>query len=794
MSNKVEGIWIGEKDLGHDDQFLLDSQNEMRSPSLVDAMGDQEVADNVGGNRRDFLKIMGFGLGAATVAAGCDIPVKRAIPYVIKPDEIVPGVATYYASSFVDGGDYCSILVKTREGRPIKIEGNSLSPVTKGGTSARAQAAVLGLYDTNRIKHPSVDGEAADWESVDKRVKSILSSSRAVRLVTKTILSPTAKKAVAAFAAKYPQTEIVTYDPVSSAAILEANEQSFGDAVIPDYHFDKADLIVSFNADFLGTWISPIEYANAYAKGRKIKDVKHAKMSKHVQVESQMSMTGSNADNRILVKPSEQGAAIAFLYQQISGAGGNTPVNDKAKKALTALAKQLKAANGKALVVSASNNTDEQVLINAINNAIGSYGNTITFDHASLQRQGNEGGLVKLAADAKAGRVDTVIFHNCNPVYEYAGIADIASSLGAIKNKISLGYIANETNALANIVAPVNHSLESWGDAEAKRGQVSLIQPTISPLFDTRQAEVSLLTWAGAAMSDSDQPYFDYLKSNWEATYFGKQSNFLSFQAFWDNALHDGVFNTSGTGGEVSFAANASSALSRISKPGASDIEIQFTESVAIGNGQYSDIPWLQEMPDPVTRCAWGNYLAVPVDFDGVKKFKALNGLKDGDTVELTVSGTTVTVPVVQQFGQMKGTVALHMGYGRTSGSMSALNIGADVNPAIGISNGKAVYSAGDVSVSNSKGEEKHFSSVQYHGTMGVTAPDAKTGETINADETALAPGYGNVAKGYQGSLTERSIIRKAHVDHLAEAIDDLIHEREHHEGLNLVWQRITYL
>ena len=785
MSNKIEGIWIGEKDLGHDDQFLLDAQNEMKSPSLVETMGDAEVAENVGGNRRDFLKFMGFGLGAATVAAGCDIPIKRAIPYVIRPDEIVPGVATYYASSFVDGGDYCSILVKTREGRPIKIEGNSLSPITNGGTSARAQASVLGLYDVNRIKTPTIDGGKVSWTKLDTEVKGILKASKGIRLVTHTLLSPTAKKSVAEFTSKYPQTEVIVYDPVSSAGMLDANEKSFGDRVIPNYHFDKADLIVSFNADFLGTWISPIEYAKAYAQGRKITDVKKAKISKHVQIESQMSLSGSNADNRILVKPSEQGAAIAFLHQQLSGAGGSSPINDKAQKAIKSLAKQLVAAKGHALVVSASNNTDEQLLVNAINNKIGSYGKTISFDGASLQRQGDEGGLAKLVSEAKSGSVDTVIFHKCNPVFEYAGISGIGEALEGIKNKISLGYIANETNDLADIVAPVHHGLESWGDAEPKRNQISLIQPTISPLFDTRQAEESLLVWAGSAnLSESDQPYFDYLKSNWEGTYFGQQSEFIGFQGFWDNALHDGVFKGGANSTTHTFETNVGAALSRIRKPSSTDLEIQFTESVAIGNGQYADNPWLQEMPDPITRCTWGNYLAVPVDFDGVKKFIGLNGLKDGEMVNLTVGATTVSVPVVQQFGQMKGTVALHMGYGRRMGSMSSLGIGADINPAINFSKGRAVYSSSQVSVSNSTGLEKHFSSVQYHGTMGVTAADKK-GETINADEAALAPGYGNIVQGYQGSLVERSIIRKTHIDHLVKAVDDLHHEREHHEGLN---------
>ncbi|MEL6123581.1 MAG: 4Fe-4S ferredoxin, partial [Bacteroidota bacterium] len=705
MGTKVEGIWIGEKDLTADEAFIASAQEEMNPPSIVDTIADSDGVEDVAANRRDFLKIMGFSISAATVAS-CNIPVKRAMPYVVKPDAIVPGVATYYASSFVDGGDYCPILVKTRDGRPIKVEGNVLSDITKGGTSARTQGMVLGLYDVNRLKRPTIDDEQVEWSALDAQAKQIFQNSKGIRLVTRTILSPTAKKAVGEFVAKYPQTQITTYDPVSSAAILTANETDFGDRVIPDYHFDKAEIIVGFDADFLGTWISPIEYSNRYIKGRKIKDIKHAKMSKHVQVEAQMSLTGSNADNRILVRPSEQPAAVAYLYQVLTGGAGNTPLNEKAQNAIDALARQLLSAKGKSLVVSGSNDVNVQTLVNAINSELGNYGKTITFDHASLQRQGDEKELVKLVADINAGAVDTVVFHGGDPLFEYASLPGLAEAISSVANCISLGYFANQTNAAASIVAPVHHNLECWGDAEPKRGMISLMQPTIAPLFDTRQAEHSLLVWAESPTLDTEaeQPYFEYLKTTWEEERFDSNSGFLSFQSFFDKTLQDGVYKYSVDKPESAFSGNVGQALGRISAPSESDLEIQFTESIAVGNGQFADNPWLQEMPDPVTRCAWGNYLAVPVDFDGVKRFKALNGLEDGDLADLTINGTTYRVPVIQQFGQMPGTVALHMGYGRDMGSMAAQGIGVNVNDAMTMSGDRLHYFATDVSLSRSKG------------------------------------------------------------------------------------------
>ena len=324
--NKRSQVWIGAEDRTNSPEFFELASEEFIELPIVERLANEEVAENVTANRRDFLKYLGFGLGAATVAASCDIPIKKAIPYVTKPDSIVPGIANYYASSFVKGGDYCSILVKTREGRPIKIEGNSLSPITQGGTSARAQASVLDLYDSNRHKGPmmkvAMDGkekwDAGDWAAMDSFVKGKLNGSSKIRLVANTIMSPATKRAINEFRGAFPNSRLVMYDPISSSAILEANEQSFGDKVVPGYHFDKADVIVSFGADFLGTWISPVEYAADYIKNRTIKDVHHAKMSRHIQVESGMSLTGSNADERILIRPSEQGSAIAHLYNELA--------------------------------------------------------------------------------------------------------------------------------------------------------------------------------------------------------------------------------------------------------------------------------------------------------------------------------------------------------------------------------------------------------------------------------------------------------------------------------------------
>ncbi|MFZ1703705.1 MAG: 4Fe-4S dicluster domain-containing protein [Saprospiraceae bacterium] len=786
MKQQIDNIWIGQKDLEQDKDFLIEAGQEVNSSAMTTA----EMTEHLAGNRRDFLKFLGFGLGAATVAAGCDIPVKRAIPYVIKPEEIVPGVANYYASSFVNGGDYCSILVKTREGRPIKIEGNELSPITKGGTSARAQAAVLSLYDTHRVTGPKMKGESGwkntNWTDIDKMMKTTCQASANIRIVTNTNMSPSAQKAMGEFTAKYPNAKVVVYDPVSYSAILESNKLNFNKRAIPSYHFDKASIIVSFNADFLGTWISPTEYAGDYIKNRKIDDVTKAKMSRHIQVESHMSLTGSNADNRILVKPSEQGVAIAHVYNSITGGNMSTSgLNDKAKKSLNKVVGELKAAQGTALIVSGSNVVAEQLMVNAINQALGSYGNTINMSIASNQGQGSDADFSTLLAEMKGGSIDLLLIMSANPAYDSPNAAEFVVSMGKVKNKVTFNTTVDETAELCDIIAPNHHFLESWGDVEAKQGMFSLIQPTIAPLFDTRQSELSLLVWAESANIDmaNPQPYYEYVKNNWKNTLFASQNAVSSFTNFWDTCVHDGVFNASVSDSVSYSSVNISTDYT---KPSGKELEIAFFETVHIGNGQYAGNPWLMEMSDPVARTTWGNYLAVPVNFDGVKSMVGFQDLKDGDLVELTLGENKFTVPVIQQFGLMPGTLAIALGYGRTHAGTTGKNVGINVNHNLTIVNGYRQNYSSSVSVSNKIGKEKDFSCVQYHHTIGVKGIDTATGQEINADEAALVFfDYFTGAKGFQGALTDRSVVYTAHVNDLATSVEGLTKKRKHAQYLN---------
>lgn len=770
------GIWVGTEDLMRDEAFVQSSQSEFSVENIDQTDGKWQAS------RRDFLKLMGFGLGAATIAASCEIPVKKAIPYVTKPDEIVPGVANYFASSFVDGGDYCAVLVKTREGRPIKIEGNTLSGVTSGGTSARAQASILSLYDTRRIQHAGTikDGvvEKMDWTALDRDLKSKLASGN-IRVVTNTNISPTAEKALGEFLAKYPGSSVVSYDAVSSAALLEANEKCFGYRAFPHYKFDEASVICSFGADFLGTWGNPIQQAHDYAKGRKVAGKKNAKMSRHYQVEGYMSLTGSNADSRIQIRPSEMGAAITALYAELSGNGGGPKLNDKAAGAIKKVAKDLQNARGKSIVVSGSNNVAEQVIVNKINELLGNLNTTIDFNGVLFNRKGDERGMAKLIEEMNGGQVASVILWGANPAWDLPNAAAFQDAFKKVGTRVSLNTNLDETTLLCTHAAPGNHFLESWGDAQPKAGMYSLIQPTIAPLFATRQAEHSFLVWSESANLNptAEQPYYEYLKANWQDGIGAGQSKYLSKDAFWEMSLHDGVYEKPGAGTTVAFNAAVSVDVNAVSKPASSELEISFYETVNIGGGQYAHNPWLQEMPDPVTRTVWGNYLSIPVEWDGVNNIDGWKGLMDGDEVEVEVNGQKFTCAVVRNFGQTAGTVAIALGGGRTAGGCG-VTYGVNVNGALKQENGLTQYYATEVTVKPTGTKDKHFACVQHHNTMGVTAMGKEEGKVINADEKSL--GY----KGFQGSLTDRSIIFQTNIKDLQKLENKL--EKFHEEADHL--------
>jgi MoCo/4Fe-4S cofactor protein with predicted Tat translocation signal len=677
MKENKKTYWKGLEQLSNDPEFVKHADGEFAE--MPKTLGEDGSA-----SRRDFLKVMGFSLAAASLAA-CEAPVRKAIPYVNKPIDINPSIPNYYASTFASGGDYASVVVKTREGRPIKIDGNELSPINKGKVNAIVEASVLSLYDKQRLAKPMIGGAAAEWSAVDTEVKGKLASAGTVKIIANTILSPSTEKALQEFAAAFGGAELIMYDPISNYGIAKAAESYFGTSAIPSYHFDKAKTIVSFGADFLGTWISPIEYAGAYAKTRKISKEK-PEMSRHYQFESNLSMTGANADYRTPIKASQSGLAVLALYNAIASKSGAATVSaPKVEIAnLDKAATDLLASKGASLVVSGSNDPNVQIVINAINELLGNNGATVDFANPVFFRRGNDERMNQFITELKSGQVGGVVFYNCNPVYDHARGAEIAEGIAKAKVSVSTNGTLDETSSLVQIVAPDHHFLESWNDFQPKQGLFSLSQPTISPLFKTRQAQESFLVWAGSTIN-----YYDYLQANWNATLFPVVGNGTTFQEFWDQALFNGVVSVETTPIPVSAIGDASSAAASVAQTYKADnagAELVIYSKVGIGNGAFANNPWLQEMPDPITKATWDNYLTVS------QKWATDNGVtmyeENTQKASITVNGKSLIVPILVQPGQANGTFGLAIGYGRTKAGRVADGVGVNAYDLLDASKG----------------------------------------------------------------------------------------------------------
>ncbi len=613
-----------------------------------------EGGDSKGGaSRRDFLKLCGFSF-ALTSLVSCDTKIRKAIPYIVAPVDIIPGEANYYASSYINDSDYCSILVKTRDGRPIKIEGNSKSTITQAGTNARVQASVLDLYDTNRFKNPLKDNKEISWDELDNEIISKLNkiSEKEGEIVILSLsnYSPSTELVINKFIEKYPGTKFIQYDPISASGILEANKISFGKQVIPDYRFDKAELIVSFDADFLGTWLSPIEYTKQYSSKRS----PDQEMSSLISFESSMSLTGSNADKRIQIKPSQEAAVLLNIYNEIakkSIQAPNTSVDYKK------VASQLLKAKRKSLVVSGSNDTNIQLLVNAINIELGNIDKTILFNSHLNLKKAIDSEMDQLVEDMNNSSVDAILINNVNPAYTYYDSEKFTAGLKKVGITVSFGTSPDETTEHITYQAPNHHLLESWNDLEPKKNSFSFCQPVIQPIFNTRQMQDSLLKWTGA---ESD--FYETMNSLWEEKYLPMQSTFVNPIIFFDNTLKNGVFEINiDTKDDITISEDHQPIILTTAKTINKDIsrikefEIVVKESIALGDGRHANNPWLQELPNPISKVCWDNYASL-----SPKQADELN-LNNGDIININ----DFEIPAFVQAGQAYGTIGIDLGYGR---------------------------------------------------------------------------------------------------------------------------------
>ncbi len=692
--------------------------------------------------RRDFLRYMGFSTAAAAIAAGCEMPVRKAIPFLNKPDDMLPGVANYYASTYINDGDAVPVVVKQREGRPIKIEGNDLSSLTNGGTSAQCQSSVLDLYDTTRLRFPMANGKEATFEVIDKMVSDamVASAGKPAVLLTSSITSPTTRQIISEFLAKFPGSRHVQYDAVSYSGLIMANQASYGKKAIPAYHFENAKVIVSLGADFLATWLSPVVFAKQYAETRRINQEKPA-MSKHFQFESRYSITGANADDRYIHKPSETGAVALALLGALGG-GTSSNISGKVTEGIKKAAAELLANKGAALVVCGSNDSNVQIIVNAINEAIGANGKTIDWNTPVNYRQGIDADMVTLTDDLNSGNVGALLVYGANPVYSFFAADKFAAGVKKCPLTISFSEKMDETTELCKYVIPSHHWLECWGDCEPQAGYISVIQPVIHPLFKTRQFESSLLKLTG-----NINEYQEYFRNYWIAK-LGSLTNFEKF-------LQDGVIEnsqlktqptfvnvndlTSATAGvtesegasdsipkktefesvaptvalgAAAFTGNVSDAAAKIASIKGGEVEMVLYEKVSIGTGNRANNAWLQEVSDPISKATWDNYAMISPQM-GKSLFDIdIFNRRDSDkyevnvqkpTVKITANGKSIEIPALIIPGTHPNVIAIAVGYGRQSNNKektaefigpAATGVGINVYP-LAVYNGATVtYSA----------------------------------------------------------------------------------------------------
>jgi Fe-S-cluster-containing dehydrogenase component/anaerobic selenocysteine-containing dehydrogenase len=677
-------------------------------------------------DRRSFLKLMGASTAMLTVNCLPQNP-EKIVPYVNKPEFMVPGLSNYYASSCGGCSAGCGILVKTKDGRPLKLEGNPSHPLNKGSICAQGQASILNLYDPDRAQDPlkisNGNGEKISWKDLDDAVKKALAENSGKTIVfSNPINSPGTKKIISEFLSKVGGGKHLEFDSTSpEEAIYLANEISYGKGIVPNYRFDKAKVILSLDADFLGTWISPIEYSKQFNSRRTLKG-SDSSYNQLIMVDTMLSVTSSVADMRIPVRSDDLKRVGLAIAKAISNLGGSSfgqleSINveaickeiDVSVEKINSIAKLLWASKGESLVVgggtasATKDAVDLQVIVNLINSQLDNDGKTV--DSVAIRSNNAEfsKNLSTLISELDSGNVGVLFLYGVNPSYELPENSSLEKSISKAKLVVSLNDRLDETSKNANYLAPSNHFLESWGDRESVSGVVSIQQPTIKPIFATRSFEDSLINWAGGELSGS-KSYYEYLKST-----YSKITNWVDFlrggvYGKADLISNRGARGFKGTIGPISQRANG--------------LVLSLYTTVAMGDGSHANNPVLQELPDPITKVTWDNFIAIaPITAEN-------RGIKSNDVLKVKVpsTGQELVLPAQVQPGMQKDVIAIALGYGRKAAGKVGNNVGKNaVNLAI-FEGGKIQFSGMPVELEK-VGKTYKLATTQEHHMMNPGSP-----------------------------------------------------------------------
>jgi MoCo/4Fe-4S cofactor protein with predicted Tat translocation signal len=631
--------------------------------------GASEWLDSV--SRRGFMKLMGASLAMAGMTACTKQPLESIVPYVKQPEELVPGRPLFYASAFTLSGYASPLLVESHLYRPTKVEGNELHPASLGGTDIFAQASLLDMYDPDRSQHVVSMGELSAWEAFVGAIQRPLASQgdtdgAGIRILTRTISSPTLADQLRQVLARFPQAKWHAYEPINRDQVLAGAQASFGQPVETQYKLESADVIVSLDADFLyAGFPGSVRYARDFAKRRSPDD---GTMSRLYVIESTPSSTGAKADHRLPLRASDVEGFARALGATLSGNPGGGGVSGEQQKYLTALAKDLQGHRGSSVVIAGDHQSPAvHALAHTINQALGNVGKTVVYtDPVNAYPVQQTQSLKELIADMRGGKVQLLLILGGNPVYDAPadlGFADALKSSN-IPTRVHVGLYDDETAELCQWHINEAHYLEAWGDSRAYDGTVTIVQPLIAPLYDGK----SVLEVAALFAGDAQANGHELVQAYWRSKHPG-----ANFDAFWRKSLHDGwVEGTAFPPKQVS--AKSDSVGSGVSVD-PSSVEINFRRDPSIYDGCFANNGWLQEVPKPMTKMTWDNPLLVS------PAMAERMGLQSKDLVNLQLDGKTVQGAVWIQAGHPDHSITVFLGYGRRRAGRAGTGAGFDMYP-----------------------------------------------------------------------------------------------------------------
>jgi molybdopterin-containing oxidoreductase family iron-sulfur binding subunit len=621
-------------------------------------------------SRRRFLQLMGASFALAGVSGCVKQPEEKILPYVKQPEYLVPGRPLSFATAYLHGGFASGVLVTSHMGRPTKIEGNPDHPASLGSAGIFAQASILTLYDPDRSRVILHAGEISTWSKFLRALQAKLDAQAplggaGIRILTPTVTSPTLGTQIQDLLKKYPQAQWHQFEPVNRDHINEGSRLAFGEVVQTRYHFDRAAVVLSLDADFLGSWEEGLHAARHFSYRRKVSGPT-ADMNRLYAIETMPGVTGGMADHRLRVKPSEV-ARIAFGLAERLGMGVNAPGFDgKTNKWLDALARDLRRNEGASIVVAGREQPAEvHALVHAINVALKNTGSTVTYSDPVEQAPVNQlESLRKLADDLEGGNVDLLLVGGTNPVYGAPADLKLQELIGKAGMSIHLGLYVDETAALCEWHVPESHSLESWSDARAFDGTVTICQPLIAPLYSsTRSLHEMLEEFVGRSGTKN----YHVVRSYWAS-----RSDAAGFDAFWKTSLHNGVVAGTMLPAKIPVLKIHPSDLAVPVQAGG--FELCFRPDPCVWDGVFSNNGWLQELPKPVSKITWDNALFLSPSTAEAK------GMQNEDVVEITVDGRTVSAPVWILPGHADDCGTLHLGYGRAMTGIAGNGIGVNAN------------------------------------------------------------------------------------------------------------------